>query len=202
MERPQETYTVGNVTAKLFIDEQPESPREWDNACTLVCQHSKYDLGDEKVSKYGDSFRSFDDLAKAIEKEKGEPIVWLPLYLYDHSGITMNTTGFSCRWDTSRVGIAFITRSKGIEEWGRVWREKAKACIVCEVETYDQYLTGEVYGHVVESEDGEEDSCWGFFGREYAIEEMKSVADSMAKRIGEEKAAETQFCGAGKQGSD
>ena len=26
-----------------------------------------------------------------------------PLYLYDHGGITMNTTGFSCSWDSGQV---------------------------------------------------------------------------------------------------
>ena len=43
--------------------------------------------------------------------------------------------------------------------------ERAKACLQSEVEVYDQYLTGEVYGfRVLGEDDTEVDSCWGFFG--------------------------------------
>lgn len=49
--------------------------------------------------------------------------------------------------------------------------------MVAEVETYDQYLTGDVYGYVIESEDGTvDDSCWGFFGLDHCIGEAKEAA--------------------------
>ena len=36
--------------------------------------------------------------------ESIDGFVFLPLYLFDHSGITMNTSGFSCPWDSGQVG--------------------------------------------------------------------------------------------------
>jgi hypothetical protein len=35
-----------------------------------------------------------------------------------------------------------------------------------EIKTYDDYLTGNVYGYKIKAPDGEEldDACWGFFG--------------------------------------
>ena len=30
-------------------------------------------------------------------------VVCLPLYLYDHGGITMNTTGFACSWIVDKL---------------------------------------------------------------------------------------------------
>ena len=33
-----------------------------------------------------------------------ENVVILPLYLHDHSGLTMNTSGFHCPWDSGQVG--------------------------------------------------------------------------------------------------
>ena len=55
-----------------------------------------------------------------------------------------------------------------------------------EVEAWDMYCQGRVYGFIVEDEDGEQlDSCWGFYG-DYdeaggALSEARSVADWHAK---------------------
>ncbi len=38
----------------------------------------------------------------------GKRTVILPLDLYDHSGITMNTTGFHCPWDSGQVGYIYV----------------------------------------------------------------------------------------------
>lgn len=116
-----------------------------------------------------------------------------PLYLYDHSGITISTGRFSCPWDTSRVGFIYLAKVKAKQEYGHPefkaegWTEamhkKTVEMLENEVETYDQYLTGEVYGFVLESHEWpfeipdqevdiedddltweDEESCWGFFG--------------------------------------
>ncbi len=44
--------------------------------------------------------------------------VILPLYLYDHGGITMSTGPFSCRWDSGQVGWIYAEKKKFIEETG------------------------------------------------------------------------------------
>lgn len=132
-----------------------------------------------------------DQLVAAVLKKH---YVILPLYLYDHSGITMNTAGFSCPWDSGQVGWIYCSLDEARKNWllsetadwdtpvewkvpGREetisLREATEKNLRCEVETYDQYLTGDVYGFVVEEYDGCEacgrgdwehvDSCWGFF---------------------------------------
>jgi hypothetical protein len=45
------------------------------------------------------------------------------------------------------------------------------------VKTYSQFLSGEVYGYIVEMGDENVDSCWGFYGLDDTISEAKSVAD-------------------------
>lgn len=64
-------------------DEFPESPREGDRFGTMVTWHGGYTLGDEQPA------------CRPEEYEFPKDCIRLPLYLYDHSGITMNTTGFS-----------------------------------------------------------------------------------------------------------
>lgn len=111
---------------------------------------------------------------KIREKVLNQHYVILPLYLYDHSGITMNTTGFSCRWDSGQVGFIYVSREKILEVSGKKkltkkLREWAADILRAEVRTYDQYLTGDVWCADV-SIDGEADeSCGGYFGSDYAV---------------------------------
>lgn len=96
----------------------------------------------------------------------------LPLYLYDHSGITMNTTGFCCPWDSGQVGHIYMTKKQYRENQYEEpeWPAKAYEVMKVDVEVYDQFLTGEVYGYQTFEKDDEfgwvktDDSCWGFFG--------------------------------------
>ena len=62
----------------------------------------------------------------------------------------MNTTGFSCPWDSGQVGWVFVSKKKVREEYGvkRITEslvEKVTEILKGEVKTYDMYLTGELY---------------------------------------------------------
>lgn len=163
-------------TIEIHIDDDPMNPRkEFDNLGTMVCEHRRYNLGDKHSYRHQD-YQNWNEYIAAVEKAEG-PIVWLPLYLYDHSGITINTTGFGsidlARWDWGQLGFIYITKKKIREEYS--WKtiskkrlEKITGYLRSEVETYDQYLTGEVYGYVVKDANGEEiDFCFGYFGYDH-----------------------------------
>ena len=45
-------------TLKVEQDDMPESPRAWDNICSMVCWHSRYDLGDK---------HNFDDVDEFLQ---------------------------------------------------------------------------------------------------------------------------------------
>jgi hypothetical protein len=81
-------------------DEEPINPRiENDNFARMLCFHKDYRLGDGKrFDDFGfnrSDYNSWDEMEDAIIKQE-KPAVILPLYLYDHSGITISTTPFSC----------------------------------------------------------------------------------------------------------
>lgn len=93
---------------------------------------------------------------EAIEKWIRANLCILPLYLFDHSGITMNTSGFSCGWDSGQVGYIYVTKETWLKEHDRDFvQEEAVKYLKAEVETYDQYLTGDVYGKVLHRIDDE-----------------------------------------------
>ncbi len=186
-----EETKFGDYTIRIDPDHDAESPREWDNLGTMVCWHNRYTLGDgdhgfespqvfihvisglysEEATE--DLTESQYNLCEAVATKEN---IILPLYLYDHSGITMNTTGFSCGWDSGQVGYIYVSREQVLKEYN--WkvlsqkrREQIEKYLTGEVETYDKFLTGQVYGFNIDrtDPDGEEehvDSCWGFFGDE------------------------------------
>ena len=124
------------------------NPRvENDNLGTMWCWHRRYDLGDSDRNKYDTrNFSGWSEMKEAIQKDI-KPVAILPLYLYDHSGITMRTEPFSCPWDSGRVGFIFFTREKlkdlGYKIASKSAVKKAMACLEAEVKDYDRYLTGE-----------------------------------------------------------
>jgi hypothetical protein len=164
---PFKTYTKGNKTLEIFADNDPQNPREDENLSTMVCLHNRYSLGDKHSYKQ-DDYNSWDEMKEAIIKKEKTAII-LPLYLYDHSGITIRTTPFGDRWDSGQVGFVFISKEKIRTEYGvkRITKfliDRVTFYIKSEVKTYDQYLTGDVYGFKLLENGEETDSCWGFFG--------------------------------------
>jgi hypothetical protein len=101
--------------------------------------------------------------------------IFLPLSLYDHSGLTIWVGSPSCPWDSGYVGIVHASASKVKAEFNGD-RDKAIACMKSEVETYDQYLRGDVYGFTITDteNDIEVESCWGVYGLNDCIAEAKA----------------------------
>lgn len=153
---------------KIVYDDSPESPREWDNLSRMVCFHGRYSLGDSHNYKSGD-YNGWDGLSMAIKKDYDVAVI-LPLYLYDHSGITISTSAFSCPWDSGQVGFVFVTKEDirnnyGIKRVTKKLIEEVEKIIISEIETYDDYLRGNVYGFILEDNEGNQiDSCFGFYG--------------------------------------
>ena len=93
----------------------------------------------------------------------------LPLYLYYHSGITMNTTGFSCPRDSGQVGWIYASKEDTLREFGGKpslplpGRRRRTVCAARWNITIP-YLRGEAYGFELYKDGELEDSCWGFIG--------------------------------------
>ena len=178
---------IGNYLIEIHQDEFPESPREWDNLGKMVCFHGRYDLGDKHDYDHND-YNGWEEMKNAIIKEEDVCVI-LPLYLYDHSGITMSTSPFSCQWDSGQVGWIFVSKKDVRKEYGvkRIDQkliDKVTEVLVGEVKTYNMYLMGDVYGYKIYEvstcskghEHKEElDSCWGYYGNEDCMGEAEGI---------------------------
>jgi hypothetical protein len=183
---PYETIDYKGCKIKLYTDEDSSSPREDDNVGEILyMKSSRYTLGDRGASR--------EEMDRIVESSDN---IYLPVYAYIHSGTRLNTTGFSCPWDSGQCGIIWCTKAKAVSEWGKkrftkTVQDKALAYLKGEIETLDAYFSGQVIGYIAEGPDEEDiDSCWGFYPDErdgwakrydYAIDQAKSAINSFVK---------------------
>lgn len=186
-------YVYKGYRIEIHYDSSPENPRRDiltdSNLGTMVCFHGRYDLGDNHNC-------SIEEARRFIAKPPKDVVVILPLYLYDHSGITIATTPFSCPWDSGQVGFIYASRSRVQEIYGnpkgsnkpfrltKELRKRVEDALLEEVKTYDQYLSGNVFGYEIsdtspDTPDVALDSCWGFFGEDSCRRAAEEAVDGM-----------------------
>jgi hypothetical protein len=182
------TYTI-----KIYPDDIPINPREdCDNLGTIIYWSNRYNLGEING-------RSGNIDAKDFVKQKTkEGAVILPVYIYDHSGITINTTGFSCQWDSGQVGWIFADK-EAIRKWFEVkritkkLRDQVSRHLVEEIGIFDKYIQGDAYGFKIKDEDEQNiDSCWGFYDKEECMKYAEANVPSEQDILNDIKEKEKQ----------
>ena len=193
---PYETLEHNGFTINIHQDTDPTSPSDWENdALFLVGFNDRHFTVHNKSMDITcaadvEAYMTWDGEipeepihatdcerceAKADEREAYEE--WksshipgyevFPLQAYIHGGVALSLGAFSCPWDSGQVGYVLIKLSD-------VGEGKARECAERLVETWNQYLSGDVWGFSITDSDGEEvESCWGIYGLEDCIEDAK-----------------------------
>jgi hypothetical protein len=164
-----------NYRIEIYHDDsEPESPRYESNIMSkMVCFHNRYALGDEH--KYS--------VKQAKKIANSKKYIVLPVYLYDHSGLTINTTGFPCPWDSGHVGWIWAKREEirsklGWKAISKKRKNKIETILNAEIELYDRWIGAEMYGYCIYDQDGVMlGSCWGFYDMDEMVVEAKSDID-------------------------
>lgn len=188
------------MSADIFPDVDVENPRtSMDNLGRLAVKHR--DLGEDADEKwFADS--EWDSGKEAIDalKERGAVVI-LPVYVFSHSGIRVSVKDFNDRWDSGQAGYIYATSDDIKKEYGAdnaENRKKAEGVLKGEIETLDQYASGDVYGYKTYDHEGNEvDSVWGYYGdkdaKEAAIESMKSSAPEVKAKKSRQEFREREF---------
>jgi len=181
-------YRAGNQVLRVMHDENPISPRDCDNLGTMYCWHKRYALGDYKKTDFPPGFK--------LDKRK---VIYLPVYIYDHGGITVSTSPFQCLWDSGQVGWIFVEKERVRNEWGvkkisPKLKQRVIGLLEGEVKTYDQFLRGDVYCfQIFESKVcemcGHEkleqiDTCGSFYGDDHQKNGMiDNLSEGLKKEV-------------------
>lgn len=180
-----ETLAKDGFTAEILHDEDPMSPKEWDQLGTLVTWHRSYCFDQ-------DGRKVFGSPAEFLGAAKEGGWIFLPVAMIDHSGISLyeGTRAHICDpggWDSGQVGFIYTTPER-MKVIGTPTSE-VENVLRGELEQWDQYVTGDVYGVVVSGPDsGVRESCWGFYGLEYAKQEAQEMLDAEIEHEKREKA--------------
>ena len=190
-------YEYEGINIELWQEEDPENPRDWEeNLGIFALFHGKYTLAYEweLVSRRAlqEDCRSWGDVINTIKREQKkakDPVVaWLPVKMYDHSGVWLSDTiergWFHASWDSGQVGFIFVTRSQVHKLLG--WKRLSAAhinklwdALRQEIKVYGAWLNGDNYGYTV----GEDDLEGGFITVAEAQAAAESLVDQMAVKI-------------------
>jgi hypothetical protein len=196
-----------NVKYELEIvqDEYAESPDSWgDDNLFLVYDHRQFTIK-RKGFEPKDIFNHLDakrHIEKLVEIN-GRPSIevygddlnseyenyWIYVVnAYIHSGVALSLGKqypFNDQWDTSTTGYILVSKKE--------WKDEDKAKETAEnlIETWNMYLSGDVWGYVISrittcsccnKEDKQEvDSCYGFYGEEECRKEGEDMLKHKTK---------------------
>lgn len=163
----------GYIVKYLTRDEDPESPDALgDDNLFLVHYHRDFQVENKNIITEDDA-RDFYQGNK-IEQEKDYYII--PIEAYIHSGVSLAISqegDFPDRqWDVSHVGLALASKKEFKS------KKQAEKAIRGLVESWNQYLGGDVYSIVAEKYDNNKeqvdyDVVGGYYGFEEAKKELK-----------------------------
>ena len=131
--------------AYLRFDEQgtPQellSNGEWDEA---VCDWDPDDCEDIRREELAGVMGQY---VKGSEALLNERLVLLPVYRFEHSGVSYSTADFNDPWDSGRVGVIFAKPDDVREVLGEgATRAQVVEALKEEVEVFGQWASGDVY---------------------------------------------------------
>lgn len=157
---------------EIVQDTDAMSPAEWEDSMFLIADHSQFFVPPTPKR------RNFDMSEEIAERKQTHHI--FPVEAYIHSGVRLalaNCGNFPDRqWDVSLCAVIFAARSE--------WKTKSSAvkAALAKVNEWNEYLSGDVWGCVIKDENGYTvDSCWGFYGHDYAQQEGKRMLEYCQK---------------------
>jgi hypothetical protein len=171
------TDTKNGYRLEVIRDFDPMNPRtEWDN------------LG--VFSLKGGDVRWLNERPEIDHEEETAALIHVGYDPYD--GSIFEVVG---PWHRQHVGTGRITKAAAIEEWtGHTKSETLPEAYVemrvlaisvlrAELEVYNQFLTGDVYGYSIEDPNGEHvDSLWGLYGLDYATSEANTALEMASQK--------------------
>lgn len=165
---PIETREYLGCTLEMYPDENPISPRNWSNITTIVSPkqflaHEDGDLNWDKLDN-----ESWHDYYQKIKLDY-DVIVYRCLTFHDGRLPRLGATTAHSESVKNAAGFILVTQQRA-NEMGHenLSEEKAVEYMNNELEVFEKYIKGEVYGWKVVGPNGHQvDSCWGFFDHEH-----------------------------------
>jgi hypothetical protein len=164
-----------NWRLEISRDDWSESPRQWDNLGQFLTRSTRY-VESELETALDFSDYTLDELEKALEKQG---YICERVSVYDHSGVSVYIGAPCCRWDSGYIGLYVVNKARA-REWFNVKRisrrlkDKIKESMIAEVNTFNNWINGNVFEFNLFKNGEHVDSCGGFIADSWleAVEDM------------------------------
>lgn len=167
---PVEVIEYKDHTIKIYQDNYAESPDVWkDNNVFLVYSHRQFNIERDNFEPHA----IFEHIKELHIRKDNDNIVPLyndyfiyNVYAYIHSGVSLALNNksypFNDRFDVSTTGFVLILKTEFDND-----ENKAKLAAESLIETWNDYLSNNIYLYEVWEKDKELHSCGGFYGEDH-----------------------------------
>lgn len=181
MNKPVETIPLAHgVVVKVYQDTDAQNPNDWDgDCCFLWADDRDLCLIERKDGKSTGRIKGVSKGSLMLDDERSsEPTEYAIFRVsvgYRGEHLTGGFDDISDDNDAIERNHAFVLVRRADFPPEHDLQAAARAC----VEEWNTYLSGDVYGYVIEDAEGEQlESCWGCYGLSYCIEEAKAAAEA------------------------
>ena len=132
---------------RQVLDPDPPTRADADNLWTLICLHKRYNLGDVNLR----TMEGLDEAVRAAGCSREPPAGFVvPLFLMDHSGLTVSLTPFGDPWDSGQVGVACLSKARWTQA-GLTTDHQAMTILEGEIRDLNDTLSGNCWGFIIET---------------------------------------------------
>jgi len=176
----EEKYNGGRIAVGYC--EYAETPRHDYNATHILGWSHKYNINDNDQT-YDADLGSPEEIIEWLEKNND--IVHIEdIYVFDHGGVVLKRSR-TCPWDSSYVGVQYMTKDDirriyGVKNVTKKLAEKARELFDAEYEAYKAFCEGDVYEYRIEYK-GDTEYGGEYYDREECIEDAKYQIDQNNK---------------------
>lgn len=152
----ERTFTVGDYTIEIHSDDDAESPDTWENSDIFLAYSTRHvGAGPKEYARGGaDHVRDYHVFTLGVNDGP-----YTILSLGSELAIPDGDDDDDGEYTDTGPGYVYVSR----KEWPD--GDDARKAAAALVDTWNDCLSGNVYGYVIKDADGDQvDSCWGFVG--------------------------------------
>ena len=160
-----ETLNIKGFDVHILISHDAENPLDWGSA-TLLTAHRRYTFGGDRLPFDANSIEEAFDWHLDGRGLTRRDVIWLPVYLYDHSGLALSDTPFGDPWDSGQLGYIYERRDAiraeyHVQRISRKLEQSVLARLRHTLQLLEYWANGNVYAYEIPALD---EYCGGFYG--------------------------------------